>query len=136
MAFSFSCASNRLDPEPETFDFDDANLLADVQGGCSMSVPQFPRVAHLALLREILDDFGGLAHHHFLAGDDRAALRAAAEEGYCDHDQAADGCDSCDQRHTDGHAGRLRIEQDDGTDNERDEAAQAERAESRHMEFG
>src|ERR1700722_5880449 len=128
MAFSFSCASNGLDPEPETLDFDDANPLADVQGGCSMSVPQFPRVAHLAFLCEVLDDFGRLAHHYLLARDDRAALRAAAEEGDCDHDEAADGCNSRDQRHPDGHAGRFRIEQDNGADNECDEAAQAERA--------
>src|ERR1700681_4369897 len=74
---NFSLASNRLDPESETFDLDDANLLTDAQRRRGVRVPQLARVTHLTLLIEVFDDFGPLTHHYPLTGDDRAALRAA-----------------------------------------------------------
>ena len=101
-----------------------------------MGIPQLTGVAHLAFLREVLDDFGCLTHHHPLSGDDGAALRAATEESDCEHDKTTDRGDAGDQRHTDSHAGSLRIEQNDGADDERHEATQPQRAKSWHVEFG
>src|SRR5450755_3026051 len=128
--------SNGLDPEPQTFDFYDANLLADVYRSAGGCVPQLSGVAHLPLFSEVLDDFGSLTHHDPLARDDRPALRAAPQECDGEHHEPTDRCNSNDQRHTDSHAGSLRVEQDDGADDECHEAAEPERAKRRHMKFG
>jgi len=86
---NFSLASNRLDPQPETFDLDDANLLTDAQRRRRVRVPQLACVTNLTLFIEVFDDFGALADHHPRARDDRAALRAAAQKGDGEHDEGA-----------------------------------------------
>src|SRR3984957_5915604 len=136
MAYISPCVSNRLDPEPETFDLYDAYLLPDGERRRRVCVPQFPCVAHLPSFIEVLYGLCGLTHHDPLTRDDGPALRARTEECNREDHETTNRCDAGDQRQTDSHTRSLRVEQDDRADDKRDESAKSQRAKCGHVKFG